>query len=88
VRNAFTRFGGHAGGRRGGLVPVPPCGTVPCHQGVGHEDALIEVALEAGADDIISTGDGFEIRCDVHAFDRVAHALEHRGIKAESAEIA
>ena len=52
------------------------------------EDALIEVALEAGADDIISTGDGFEVRCDIHAFDRVAHALEHKAIRTESAEIA
>ncbi len=48
----------------------------------------MEVALEAGADDIITTDQGFEVRCSIHAFDRVAHALEQAGIKPDSAEIA
>jgi transcriptional/translational regulatory protein YebC/TACO1 len=57
-------------------------------KGGASEDTLMEVALEAGADDVITTEDGFEIRCDIHAFDRVSHALEGRGIKPASAEIA
>ncbi len=52
------------------------------------EDALLELALEAGADDVLTTDDGHEVRCDVHAFDRVTHALETRGLKPASAEIA
>jgi transcriptional/translational regulatory protein YebC/TACO1 len=52
------------------------------------EDALMEAALEAGADDVITTEEGFEVRCEIHAFDRVSHALEAKGIKPESAEIA
>jgi transcriptional/translational regulatory protein YebC/TACO1 len=88
VRNAFTRFGGHLAGAGAVSFLFRHAGQFLVTKESATEDALIEVALEAGADDIISTGDGFEIRCDVHAFDRVAHALEHRGIKAESAEIA
>ncbi len=52
------------------------------------EEKLMEVALEAGADDVITTEHGYEVRCGIHAFDKVAHALEKVGIKAESSEIA
>jgi YebC/PmpR family DNA-binding regulatory protein len=88
VRSAFTRFGGNLAGAGAVSFLFRHAGQFLVSRDAVSEDALIEVALESGAEDIISTGDGFEVRCDVHAFDRVAHALEHRGIKAESAEIA
>jgi transcriptional/translational regulatory protein YebC/TACO1 len=52
------------------------------------EDALMEIALEAGADDVITTDEGFEVRCGIHTFDKVALALEKKGIQPDSAEIA
>lgn len=52
------------------------------------EDALMEIALEAGADDVIASEQGFEVRCGIHAFDKVSHALEEKGLKPDSAEIA
>jgi len=52
------------------------------------EERLMELALEAGADDILTTADGHEVRCPLAAFDRVAHALEQSGIKTDSAELA
>ena len=52
------------------------------------EDALLEIALEAGADDLLTSDQGYEIRCGVHAFDKVAHALELKGLKPNSSEIA
>jgi YebC/PmpR family DNA-binding regulatory protein len=52
------------------------------------EDALLEIALEAGADDLLTSDQGYEIRCGVHAFDQVAHALELKGLKPDSSEIA
>ncbi|MEY2880375.1 MAG: hypothetical protein RLZZ15_2755 [Verrucomicrobiota bacterium] len=52
------------------------------------EDALLALALDAGADDVIATDEGFEVRCNLHAFDKVAHALEHAGLKPASAELA
>ncbi len=51
------------------------------------EDHLMEVALEAGADDLKRDGDYFEITCDAKAFDAVKKALEDARIAAESAEI-
>ena len=52
------------------------------------EDALMEIVLDAGADDVIATAEGFEVRCGIHAFDKVAHALENKNIKPDNAEIA
>ncbi len=52
------------------------------------EEALMELALAVGADDVLTTEEGYEVRCDVHAFDKVSHALEEKGLKPESAEIA
>ncbi len=52
------------------------------------EEKLMEVALESGADDVITTEHGYELRCNIHAFDKIAHALERAGIKSVSSEIA
>ena len=88
VRSVFTRFGGNLAGAGAVAFQFLHAGQfLVAKEGVT-EDALMEVALEAGADDIISSGDGYEVRCGVHDFDRVSHALEGKGIKPESAEIA
>jgi YebC/PmpR family DNA-binding regulatory protein len=52
------------------------------------EDALMEAALEAGADDVITSDEGYEVRCQIADFDTVIHALDQAGIATESAEIA
>ncbi|MFM9001101.1 MAG: YebC/PmpR family DNA-binding transcriptional regulator [Verrucomicrobiota bacterium] len=52
------------------------------------EDALMELALEAGADDIVNHGDHFEVLSPVSAFDAVSKALQEKGLKPESAELA
>ena len=52
------------------------------------EDALMEVALEAGAEDVITSDDGYEVRCEIAEFDNVIHALDQAGITAASSEIA
>ncbi len=51
------------------------------------EDRLMEVALEAGADDLTVDGEFFEITCDSKAFDAVRKALEAAQIATEAAEI-
>jgi YebC/PmpR family DNA-binding regulatory protein len=51
------------------------------------EDALMELALEAGADDIAREGDYFEITCDPKAFDAVKKALEDAKVAVEEATI-
>ena len=52
------------------------------------EDRLMEIALEAGADDILNNGDHFEVLCPIAAYDSVSKALQEKGIKPESSELA
>lgn len=52
------------------------------------EDKLMEIALEAGADDIINHGDHFEVLCPISAYDSVAKTLQEKAMKPESSEIA
>jgi YebC/PmpR family DNA-binding regulatory protein len=52
------------------------------------EDGLMEIALEAGADDVITSEDGYEVRCEIAEFDHLSHALDEAGITPASAELA
>ena len=51
------------------------------------EDELMEAALEAGAEDIVTEGDAFEIYTDQSAFEDVRKAIEDANIPIASAEI-
>lgn len=51
------------------------------------EDRLMELALEAGAEDVRQSGENYEILCDPSVFHVVAKALEDAGIQAEVKEI-
>lgn len=88
VRSAFTRFGGNLAGAGAVSFQFLHAGQFLVPKDGASEDALVDVALEAGADDVITTEDGFEVRCGIHSFDKVSHALEGRGLKPASAEIA
>jgi YebC/PmpR family DNA-binding regulatory protein len=88
LRATFTRFGGHLAGAGAVAFQFLHAGQFLIARDQTTEDALLEIALEAGGDDVIASEDGYELRCNVHAFDRVAHALDQKGIKPESAEIA
>ncbi len=88
VRSVFTKFGGNLAGAGAVAFQFLHAGQFLIAKENATEDKLMEVALEAGADDVLATDEGFEVRCNPHAFDKVAHALEHAGIKPASSEIA
>jgi len=88
VRSIFSRHGGNLAGAGSVLFQFLHAGQFLIAQENATEDGLMELALEAGADDVIASEHGYEVRCDIHAFDKVAHALEAKGIKPESSEIA
>lgn len=52
------------------------------------EDALLELALEAGAEDVKRSSDSFEVTCDPSAYSSVADALEKRGLTPELSQLA
>lgn len=88
LRSLFTKSGGNLAGTGAVMFQFLHAGQFLIAKDAAAEDRLMEVALEAGADDVITTDEGCEIRCNVHAFDKVLHALEQAGLKTESAEIA
>ena len=88
LRSVFTRFGGNLAGSGAVAFQFLHAGQFLIARDQTTEDTLMEAALEAGADDVITTSQGYEVRCNIHAFDKVAQALETRGIKTASAEIA
>jgi YebC/PmpR family DNA-binding regulatory protein len=51
------------------------------------EESLMELALEAGADDVKHDGDVYQVTCDPSAYTAVSEALESHNIKSESSEI-
>jgi YebC/PmpR family DNA-binding regulatory protein len=51
------------------------------------EDKLMEIALEAGADDVRRSGDNFEVLCAPEAYDAVSKALAAAGIQPDVSEI-
>lgn len=87
VRRIFQNHGGNLGStgcvgwmfERKGVLNVPAESIT--------EDRLLELVLEAGADDVLQTGDNFEVRCAPEVYQEVAAALEQAGIATTSSEI-
>ncbi len=88
VRSAFARQGGNLASTGSVSFQFQHAGQFLIARDRSTEDALMELALEVGADDVLTSEQGFELRCHVHLFDKVAHALEERRIKCASSEIA
>ena len=88
VRSVFTRYGGNLAGAGAVAFNFTHAGQFLIAKEKTTEDQLMEITLDAGADDVISTDEGHEVRCPIAAFDKVSHALEQAGIKPDSAEIA
>jgi YebC/PmpR family DNA-binding regulatory protein len=87
VRHAFTKYGGNLGTDGSVGFLFKHCGQLLFAPGT-NEDKLMEVALEAGAEDIISNDDGsIEVITAPYEFVLVKEALEKAGFKAELAEV-
>ena len=87
VRHAFTKFGGNLG--TGGSVAFlfKHCGQMVFPPGTD-EDKIMEAALEAGAEDVLTDDDGsIEVVTAPNDFPAVRDALEKAGFKAELAEV-
>ena len=88
VRHLFTKHGGAMGENgsvawmfeRKGVIAVPRADYA--------EDAIMEAALEAGADDVIDDEDVWTIQTAMADFAAVRDALETAGVTMESAELA
>ena len=61
VRHIFTKYGGNLGEAGSVSYLFKPRGVIWSTSGAIAEDALMELALEAGADDVNTEGDGYEV---------------------------
>lgn len=88
MKHAFDKFGGNLG--------VPGCvsymferkGVIIIEKADGiSEDALMEVALEAGADDMLTYDDSFEILTSPEVFNDVNDAIKEAGYETVEADV-
>lgn len=87
VRHAFSKYGGSMGTAGSVVFQFKHCGQLVFAPGTS-EDKVMEVALEAGAEDVITGDDGaIEVLTAYPDFEAVKNALEAAGLKAEVAEV-
>ena len=87
VRHAFSKFGGNMGSEGSVAFLFKHCGQILFAPGT-NEDALMEAALEAGAEDVITDDEGgFEVITDPYEFSRIREALEKAGFAPALAEV-
>ncbi len=87
VRHALSKAGGNLGTEGSVAFQFRHCGQLLFAPGTD-EERVMEVALDAGADDVATLDDGsIEVLCEAADFEAVRAALEAAGLKPEFAEI-
>ena len=87
VRHAFSKHGGNMGTEGSVAFQFKHCGQIIFAPGTS-EDKVMEVALEAGAEDVVTDDDGaIEVITAVADFEAVKNALEAAGLKPDAAEV-
>ena len=87
VRSSFTRYGGNLAGAGALAYNFQRKGQFLVSADKTDEDTLMEIAIEASAEDVINNDDHFEIQCEVQEFDKVSQALAEKNIQPDSAEL-
>ena len=87
IRHAFSKYGGNLGTEGSVAFQFKHCGQFVFAPGTS-EDKVMEVALEAGAEDVVTDDDGaIEVLCAPADFEAVKAALEGAGLKPDVAEV-
>ena len=87
IRHVLTKYGGNLGASGCVAWMFHKKGVITVDLEAANEDTLMEVALEAGADDMNSDTGAFEIVMDPGVLDDVRQTIEKKGIKIASAEV-
>jgi YebC/PmpR family DNA-binding regulatory protein len=87
IKRLFERHGGSLG--TGGCVNwmFSKKGLITVSTAETGEEQLLEIALNAGADDMQNTGEVYEITCDPAAYEKLKERLKEKEIPTEVAEI-
>jgi YebC/PmpR family DNA-binding regulatory protein len=76
VRSLFSKYGGNMGADGSVAFLFNRLGSITYPADKGSADDMLEKAIEAGADEVLSTADGHEFLCPVESFGEVRDALE------------
>ncbi len=87
IRHIFSKKGGSLAGAGSVAWQFNKKGLIVVDKDQINEDDLLEVVLEAGAEDMKTEGSFYEIYCDVSNLESVRQALDDKGIKYQSADI-
>lgn len=88
IRHLFDKNGGNIGTSGCVAWMFKKRGVIHVGKSAADEEKLLEIGLEAGADDVSATEEGFEISTTPEAFSAVSDALDAAGIAVENAEVA
>nr|ADC35767.1 hypothetical protein [uncultured bacterium 293] len=87
IRHIFTKQGSNLGGAGSVSYLFKPRGYLAVSSGKISEEKLMELALDAGADDIQSTGEVFEVYTPPNALDPVLKAIKAAGVEPEESQV-
>ncbi len=87
IRVIFDRAGGALGAANSVGWMFSTQGIIAIERPAINEDALLEMALEAGASDVVSAPEGYTVQTTLAEYEKVRKALEHAKIPMVSAEI-
>ena len=87
IRHIFSKHGGNLGGAGSVGYMFKPKGIIAIAAEKTTEDRLMEIALDAGADDIVTEAEGFTVYTSQQAFETVREAIKKAGIEPDEAEV-
>ncbi len=87
VRNILNKKNGSLAGAGSTAWMFTKKGFISVAKDKANEEELMEIVIEAGAEDIKQEGNNFEITCDPSAFEAVKAAIQNKEIPIETAEI-
>src|SRR5580765_1479413 len=86
IRQIFTKHGGALGEAGSVAYLFKPRGVIQVEKSAVGEEALMEIVLDAGADDVNSEGDTYEVLTAPAALEAVKEALAAKKVPVQSAE--
>ncbi|MBU1276947.1 MAG: YebC/PmpR family DNA-binding transcriptional regulator [Proteobacteria bacterium] len=87
VRHILTKRGGSLSKAGAVAYLFEAKGIITFDKASVGEDALMEAALEAGADDVVDEGDTWEVHCSPSDFNPLNEALRAAGLEPDEAEV-
>ena len=87
IRHAFSKNGGNMGEAGSVAWMFHKKGDILISKSAAKEDDLMNIILEAGADDLKDDGDSWEVLTDPAVYEKVLEAVKAAGIKPDVAEI-